>query len=322
MVDNLPFRLADPKVLALLAVVPLAWLAYRALGRQRSAGALTISTIGPLRGLRPTWRVRYHWILPLLRLIAIVLIIIALARPQTGKASARIQSQGIDIVVALDVSGSMLDPGLSAGSKLDGARKAIKEFIAQRKNDRVGVVIFESESRVVSPLTLDYRALQQIVDKLNNGLLPDGTAIGLGIADATNLLRESRAKSRVIILATDGENNQHRLEPEAAAAIAQSLHMKLYTIGLVQQGASASSIQIDETSLRKLAEPTGGFYARATTGDQLHKIFDQISKLETSQVERQHYTSFNELFGFFIVPGIGLLALETVLAGTVFRRAP
>lgn len=319
---DLPFRIEDPWLLGLLALVAACWLATRRL-RRRSPGALLISSVAPLRGVRPSWRIRYRWALTPLRLLAACLLVLALARPQVGKASARIPAQGIDIVLALDVSGSMLDPGLSAGSKLEGAKRAIKEFIAGRKNDRVGVVIFESESRVVSPLTLDYRQLQQIVDKVNNGLLRDGTAIGLGIADSANLLRESRARSKVIILATDGENNQHRLEPEDAVKIAeQALKVKLYTIGLVQQGAPANAVEVDEKLMRRLAEQTGGAYARATTGDQLHKIFDHISKLETSQVERQHYTKFDELAGWFLVPAIGLLALEVILAGTIFRRAP
>ncbi|HEY8836905.1 MAG TPA: VWA domain-containing protein [Dehalococcoidia bacterium] len=319
---NLPFRLADPALLALLVVIPLSWLAFQWIAHRRSSGAMRISTISPLRGVPVGWRVRYRWTLNALRLLAAILVVLALSRPQTGKASARIPAQGVDIVIALDVSGSMLDPGLSASSKLTGAKLAIREFIAQRKNDRVGFVTFESESRVMSPLTLDYRALQQIVDRSDNGLLPDGTAIGLGIADAVNLLRESRAKSRVIILATDGENNQHRLEPEQAADIAKSLKMKLYTIGMFAKGESAATGQIDEKLLRQIAEPTGGFYARAQSGDQLHKIFDTISKLETSQIERQHYTSYFELEGWLLVPAMGLLVLEVVLSGTVFRRTP
>jgi len=321
-VPDLPFRIADPWLLGLLALVAACWLLTRRL-RRRSPGALLISSVAPLRGARPSWRIRSRWLLTPLRALAACLLVLALARPQVGKASARIPAQGIDIVIALDVSGSMLDAGLSAGTKLDGAKRAIKEFIAGRKNDRVGVVIFESESRVVSPLTLDYRQLQQIVDKVSNGLLRDGTAIGLGIADSANLLRESRARSKVIILATDGENNQHRLEPDDAVKIAQqALKVKLYTIGLVQQGAPSSAVGVDEGLMKRLAEQTGGSYARATTGDQLHKIFDHISRLETSQVERQHYTKFDELAGWFIVPAIGLLALEVTLAGTVFRRAP
>lgn len=317
---DLPFRLAAPWLLLLLVLLPICWFVYRRVAR-RSPGALIISTVSPLRGLRPSWRVRYRWTLTVLRLVALALLAVALARPQTGKASARVPTQGIDIVIALDVSGSMLDPGLSAGSKLAGAKRAIKEFIATRKNDRVGMVIFESESRVVSPLTLDYNALQQITDKLDNGLLQDGTAIGLGIADATNLLRESRAKSRVIILATDGENNQHKLEPEQAARFAQALKIRLYTIGMLAKDETPATTQVDEKVMRQLAEPTGGFYARAQTGDQLHRIFDHISQLETSQIERQRYTSFNELAGYFIVPAVGLLALEVGLSATLFRRA-
>jgi Ca-activated chloride channel family protein len=319
---DLPFRLADPWLLALAALIPLAWLARRLLNRRRSAGALRISTIAPLADVRPTWRIRYRWTLTALRVLAALLLVLAIARPQVGKASAKIPSQGIDIVIALDVSGSMLDPGLSAGTKLDGAKKAIRDFIAQRKNDRVGLVIFESESRVESPLTLDYRALEQIVNRVNNGLLPDGTAIGLGIGDAVNLLRESRAKSRVIILATDGENNQHRLEPEEAAKLALALKMKLYTIGMLAANETPATAQIDEKLMKQLAEPTGGFYARAQTGDQLKKIFDHISTLETSQVEREHYTSFDELTAFFAIPAVGLLALEATLAASLFRRVP
>ncbi|MHB8578159.1 MAG: vWA domain-containing protein [Dehalococcoidia bacterium] len=319
---SLPIRLADPWLLGLLALLPLCWLLGRRVSRQRGAGALAISTVSPLRSLPRTWRIRYRWVLGLLRFAAVVLLIGALARPQVGRASAKLPAQGIDIVIALDVSGSMLDPGLSAGSKLEGAKQAIKQFIAQRKNDRVGLVIFESESRVISPLTLDYHALQQLVDQVNNGLLPDGTAIGLGITDAVNLLRDSRAKSRVIILASDGENNQHRLEPQDGAKIAESLKMKLYTIGMLAQGETPATTQVDEKGMRSWAEQTGGLYGRAQTGAQLRHIFDTISKLETSQIERDHFTSYDELEGYLVTPALGLLAFSVLLAGTVFRQTP
>jgi Ca-activated chloride channel family protein len=318
---DLPFRLADPALLVLLVLVPLCLLAWFWL-RRRPRGAMIVSTIAPLTGVQRGWRVRYRWTLMALRLAAVALIAVALARPQVGKASAKVQAQGIDIVVALDVSGSMLDPGLSAGTKLEGAKRAVTDFVAARKNDRVGFVIFESDSRVMSPLTLDYHALEQIVQRVSNGLLPDGTAIGLGIADAVNLLRDSRAKSRVIILATDGENNQHRLEPDQAAQLAQSLKIKLYTIGMLASNATPASSGIDERAMGQWASGTGGFYARAQSGPQLKKIFDTISKLETSQVERLHYTSFNDLAGWFIVPALGLLALEAMLGATVLRRVP
>src|SRR5579883_197652 len=244
------FRLADPALLALLLLVPLALLAYRRL-RRRPRGALVVSSLAPLQAAPAGWRVRSRWSLTALRLLAVALVVLALSRPQVGKASAKIQEQGIDIVIALDVSGSMLDPGLGAPSKLQGAKQAIDNFIASRKNDRVGFVIFESESRVMSPLTLDYHALEQIVDGVHNGLLPDGTAIGLGIADAVNLLRGSRAKSRVIILATDGENNQHEIEPDVAAQIAAALKIKLYTIGMFAANETPATAEIDEKSMQQ-----------------------------------------------------------------------
>jgi Ca-activated chloride channel family protein len=319
---DLPFRLADPVLLLLLLVATAVFVLYRQQSRLRGHGAFVLSTVTPLQGIAPSWRIRFRWLLPLLRFSAIALIVTALARPQAGKASGKVLAQGIDIVIALDLSGSMLDPGLSSLTKLAGAKVAIDKFIAARKNDRVGFVIFESQSRVMSPLTLDYHALEQIVQKSNNGLVPDGTAIGLGITDGVNLLRDSRARSRVIILATDGENNQHQIEPEQAAAIAASLKIKLYTIGMFAQNETVATSQIDEKSMQKWAAATGGFYGRAQSGSQLQHIFDEISRLETSQIERTHYTSFDELAAWFVVPALILLAVEALLGATVLRRVP
>lgn len=314
------FRLAAPWLLLLLLVLPLLWLAAR-WRRGRAPGALVISTVSPLRSAPASRRVRLRWIPIALRSAGVALIVLALARPQVGRASARVPTQGIDIVVALDISGSMQDPGLSAGSKLAGAKQAIKTFIAQRKNDRVGFVVFESQARVISPLTLDYDALSKEVDSVDNGLLPDGTAIGLGITDAVNLLRDSQAKSRVIILATDGENNQFQIDPQTAAQIAAALHIKLYTIGMLAADETPATSQIDETALQKWAQTTGGFYARAQTGSDLQREFATIGRLETSKIERSHYTVYDELEGYLIVPGLLLLAAEAALSATVFRRA-
>jgi len=314
------YRLDSPWMLGLLALVAAAWLISRR--SRRRGGALIISSVSSLRPVRPSWRIRYRWTLTLLRIVAAVLLVLALARPQVGRASAKIPTRGIDIVIALDLSGSMLDPGLSSGSKLDGAKQAIKQFVAQRKNDRVGLVVFESESRVVSPLTNDYHALEQQIDQVKNGLLPDGTAIGLGVADAINLLRGSTSKSKVIILATDGENNQHRLEPEQAVDFARSLNMKLYTIGMLAQNETPATTQVDERAMQQWAKSTGGFYGRAQTESQLQHIFQTISRLETSQLERNHYTSYDELFGVFLLPALGLLVLEAGLGATLFRRVP
>ena len=317
----MPFRLAAPWVLLLLLLLPAFWLVARTRQR-RPPATLIIPSARLLAGVPVTRRQRLRWIPAALRLVGIALLLGALARPQIGRASSRVPAQGIDVVIALDVSGSMDDPGLSSGSKLDGAKQAIKQFIDTRKSDRVGLVIFESQARVISPLTLDYNALDQLVDQMHNGLLPDGTAIGLGITEAINLLRSSQARSRVIILATDGENNQYAVEPETAAQIAAQLHMKLYTIGLLAQGETPQTTEIDEKNMQKWAQMTGGFYGRAQTEDDLQRIFQTISKLETSRIEQSHYTIYDDLESWLVVPGLALLAAEVALSATVFRRAP
>ena len=317
----MPVRLDAPWLLLLLLIVPALWLLAR-LRRGRAPGTLLLPTIGPFAGVAISRRQRLRWLPAALRLFGVALIVVALARPQIGRASSKVPTKGIDIVIALDVSGSMDDPGLSAGNKLDGAKQAIEKFIDTRKNDRVGMVIFESQARVVSPLTLDYQALDQLVGQVRNGLLPDGTAIGVGIADAINLLRGSQAKSRVIILATDGENNVDQLEPETAAQLAQQLHIKLYTIGMFAQGETPQTTEIDESSMQKWAGVTGGFYGRAQSESDLQNIFSTISRLETSTVERTHYTIYDDLEGWLVAPGIALLALEVVLSNTIFRRTP
>jgi Ca-activated chloride channel family protein len=317
----MPLRLDAPWLLLLLLIVPLLWLVAR-LRRGRAPGALLLPSIGPFSGAAVTRRQRLRWLPAALRLLGVALIVVALARPQIGRASSKVPAKGVDIVIALDVSGSMDDPGLSAGTKLDGAKQAIEQFIGTRKNDRVGMVIFESQARVVSPLTLDYQALDQLVGQVRNGLVPDGTAIGLGIADAINLLRSSQAKSRVIILATDGENNINDLEPQTAAQLAAQMHIKLYTIGMFAQGETPQTTEIDESSMQKWAGVTGGFYGRAQSESDLQNIFKRISQLETSTVERTHYTIYDDLEGWLVAPGIALLALEVLLSNTIFRRTP
>jgi len=314
-------RLDAPWLLLLLLVLPFLWLLAR-LQRRRAPGALLLPTLAPFSGVIVSQRQRLRWLPVVVRTLGVALLVVALARPQVGRASSKVPAKGIDVVIALDVSGSMDDPGLGSGSKLDGAKQAIEQFIDARKNDRVGMVIFESEARVVSPLTLDYQALDQLVAQVRNGLVPDGTAIGVGIANAVNLLRDSQAKSRVIILATDGENNIDNLEPQTAAQLAAQLHIKLYTIGMFAQGETPQTTEIDESSMQKWASSTGGFYGRAQSESDLQNIFSTISRLETSTVERTHYTLYDDLEGWLVVPGIAVLALEVLLSNTVFRRTP
>jgi Ca-activated chloride channel family protein len=314
---------AYPWVLAGLLAVPLLALVMLRLRPDRLRGGVVLSTLGPLTRIAPAGRARWRRLLLPLRLAGLALLIVALARPQTVKADARVETQGIDIVLAFDISGSMQEPGLGARTKMEGAKKALKDFIDGRENDRIGLVVFKSEQRTMAPLTLDYRALTQMIDdveKQNEGL-PDGTAIGLGIADSVNLLRNSRTKSRIIILATDGQNNERRVEPEQAAAIAETLKVRLYTIGLVTQNARAEAT-LDEQQMRRISERTGGSYARATDAGKLREIYDNVANLEKSRFERQRLVRYNELANWLLIPGIGLLLLGVLLDTTWLRRAP
>jgi Ca-activated chloride channel family protein len=318
------FRFADPWVLGLLPLVVLAALIYRRLQPGRPRGGVVLSTLAPLGAARPSWRIRLRPLLVAGRLLAIGLIVVALARPQTIEANATVASEGIDIVLAFDISGSMDEQGLDSPSKIEGAKKALKQFLGERKDDRVGLVVFKSEARVLSPLTTDYKALERLVDqadKLNRGVLPEGTAIGLGIADSLNLLRSSQARSRVVILATDGENNQMRVEPEQAGKMAEVLKVRVYTIG-IPTARSRPEETLDERQMRRIAESTGGRYERAANQQGLADIYTSITTLEKSRIERERFTRYNELAPWLLLPAFGLIVLESLLGTTLFRRAP
>jgi Ca-activated chloride channel homolog len=317
------FRFADPWVLGLLPLVLVAGLLYRRFQPARTRGGVVLSTIAPVALSRRGWRVRLRPVLPLLRLLAFALVIVALARPQTIEASANIASEGIDVVLAFDISGSMNEQGLESGSKLEGAKRALKQFLESRKDDRIGIVVFKSETRVMSPLSTDYKALARIVDQSDklNTFLPEGTAVGLGVADSLNLLRPSNARSRVVILATDGENNQTRVEPEQACKIAETLKIRVYTIG-IPTANSRPDLTLDERQMRRCAETTGGRYERAANAEGLASIYNSITALEKSRIERERFTKYHELAPWLLVPAFALIVLESLLGSTIFRRAP
>jgi Ca-activated chloride channel family protein len=263
-------------------------------------------------------------VLPALRLLAVALLILAMARPQRGEASGTLPSEGIDIVLLLDISSSMTHTAGGGQTKLEAAKAVVKEFIRSRENDRVGLVVFQEETYLGSPLTLDYSALARIVDQMDRDLLPDGTAIGLATMEGLNTLRESEAKSRIMILLTDGQNNQHLVEPEQAAEIAATLNVRVYTIGFAASGPSAGpgASGIDEETLQRMAEVTEAQYYRATDAETLREIYREIGELETSRVERQGFTRYDELAPFLLVPALGLVLMEAALAATALRRAP
>lgn len=316
-------QFANPWVLAALALVPVLALVHRHQRPERLGGGVVLSTLAPLEQVRPSRRLRLRPVLVPLRLLALALLIVGLARPQTVEADATIAAEGIDIVLALDISGSMQDAGLGAAKKLDAAKAALKQFLATRKDDRVGLVVFKSESRQLSPLTTDYTALAQLVDhaaQLGQNLA-EGTAIGLGLSDALNLLRNSHARSRVIILATDGENNVHTVEPETAGKVAATLKMRVYTIGIPTAG-TRTDLSLDEKLMRTIAEGTGGSYVRAANTQGFTEVITGIATLEKSRVEREHFTRSTELAPYCLVSAFALVVLEVLLGATAFRRAP
>jgi Ca-activated chloride channel family protein len=309
-------------LLLLLLLLPLAWW----LRRPRRGAALRLSTLSYLQSVRPNWRVRLRPALLLLRLLAIALIVVALARPQKGQANAVIQNHGIDIMIAQDLSGSMNEqfgPQTGPGphdTRLSAAKRLSAQFVSERKNDRVGLVVFESQTRVITPPTSDHRALTQLIGTLQNGLygIPDGTAIGEGLTSAINQLRDSQARSRVIILLTDGEENVHMVEPEEAAKLAKTLGIRVYTIGIIDPATN----EVDVTTLKNIAEPTGGAFFPATSPQALADVYDKINSLEQSRIEQLHYYRYDELAPFLLIPALGLILVEALLANTIFRRTP
>ncbi len=313
---------ATPWLLLLLPLAAALLLARAVLQPRRAR--LAVADLEPLlAAAAPSWRLRLRWLPWLLRAAAIALLIVAAARPQQGLALTTLPEDGIDIVVALDVSGSMsqlAEPGLRAPSKLDAAQEVIGEFIESLEGDRIGLVVFQSRAILLSPLTLDHDALRRQVDGAESGLIRDGTAIGLGIAEAINLLRESPARSRIVVLLTDGENNQGEVPPMQAARIAETLGIRVYTIGL--HGAARGSSDVDVRLLQQIAAVTGAGYFDAATQDELSEAYREVSRLERSRVGERRFTEYHEYGPLFAVAALLLLAGEAGLRASVFRRYP
>ncbi len=303
----------------------------------RGGAAIRISTVDGLADAPKTLR-RYLRHLPFaLRTTALGLLIVALARPQAIEEYSNTSAEGIDIVLALDVSTSMLardfkPDRITAGKEVAGA------FIADRTGDRIGLVAFAGEAYTQSPLTTDQGTLQTMLQRIRCGVIEDGTAIGHGLATAINRLRESEAKSKVIILLTDGVNNRGEMAPLMAAEIARTQGIRVYTIGVGTQGMAPypaydiygtpvggtvmMKVEIDEKTLRSIAETTGGRYFRATDKDKLKAIYDEINRLEKSKVEVTEHVSYHELFLAWLLWGIGLLTAEFLVATLLLKRIP
>ncbi len=328
------FRFASPALLLLL-LVPVLLALFPLINRKRIRPAtLQYSDLRLTHHLSRSFRPRLRFLLPLLRLMALILLILGLARPQSGSAREIISGEGVDIGIVLDISGSMAALDFEP-NRLGAARQVIHDFIDGRQYDRIGLVIFATEAFSQVPPTLDYRVLKTILDETQVSWdigLDSGTAIGLGLANGANMLRDSDAKSRVIILLTDGANNSGQIDPLTAAEIAKALDIRVYTIGAARPGPAALPFpdgrieyrdsEIDEETLQEIADITGGLYFRAEDERGLQEIYDKINELERSQVEVRTFTRYTELMIWFVLPAAFLLFFEILLRRTLLRKIP
>lgn len=329
------FRFAHPFVLLLL-LLPIIFFVLSRLGRWRTVPAVMLySDIRLFDGLGTGWRVRFRRTPDVLRLIAWVLLVIALARPQSGRTQEVIRGQGIDIALALDISGSMAALDFDPQNRLQAAKSVIGDFIAGRDFDRIGLVVFARDAFHQSPPTLDYDVLLRLLDEVQLApdlLLDDGTAIGMGLASAANMLRASTAPSRIIILLTDGANNAGAIDPLTAAQSIAALGMRVYTIGMGKTGlvpiiddlgnSRLIESDLDEDTLSGIADMTQGAYFRAVDLVDLQRIYDQIDVLERSEVERQSFVRWQEQGLVWLVIAFVLLVIERLLRHTVFQAIP
>jgi len=330
---------AHPVFLLLLALLPvLAWLK----GKSGRPPAFVYSSVQLVRGLLNLTPTRSGGLLAALRWLALTLFILALAQPRLTRSETRIKASGIDIVVALDMSGSMASEDFQVArgrlSRLAMAKEVLKKFIAKRPNDRIGLVVFATQAYIASPLTLDHDFLLQNIERLELGDIDaDHTAIGSALSTGLNRLRELKSKSRVLILMTDGQNNAGKIAPLTAAEAAKALKVKVYTIGVGLRGMAPmpefdrfhrkiryhmEPVDIDEDTLQSIARMTGGKYYRADNAQKFQAIYAEIDQLEKTEADVKKYAHHQELFAWAITPGLGLLLLETLLRHTRLRRLP
>jgi Ca-activated chloride channel family protein len=316
------FRFAYP--LVLLLFVPALLYLWRLWRRQRddSPAALRYSDLRLLAGLPVGWRVRWRWLPDALRLLAWALLVIALARPQGGNAREIIQGRGIDIVMTLDISGSMATDDFAPFNRLEAAKEVMADFIDGRTFDRIGLVVFAEDAFFQSPPTLDYGTLQRLL--ANVALAPDvnlsnRTAIGVGIGSSLNMLRNSDAVSKVIILMTDGANNAGILDPISAARAARALDVHIYAIGM---GFAGGDGELDETTLREITNIANGRYYNALDIEDLRDIYSEIDQLERSMFERRLVIQWQDWAWSWLLGAVILLLLERIMRQTIFQTIP
>lgn len=322
---------SQPWFLVLLIIVPVLIWWYASKNNER-LGAIIISDVSA-KGLH-SWKTSFRHLPFVFRLLAIIFITTAMARPQTMFEEQNAEGEGVDIVLCIDVSGSMTAQDLTP-NRLEAAKNVAIDFVNKRLTDRIAIVIFSGESFTQCPLTTDHAVLISAIENIRNGLLEDGTAIGSGLGTSVDRLRTSKSKSKVVILLTDGENNGGLIDPETAKEIAKAFQIKVYTIGVGTDGYAPQpvntpmgvvmqqgKVSIDEKLLKEIATETGGKYFRAKDNDGLTGIYDEINGLEKSKVEISTRTRYTEKFFPFVIAALGLLFLELLLKFTVFRKFP
>jgi Ca-activated chloride channel homolog len=328
-------RFAHPWLLLTLLLVPIvAWQIWR-----QKPPTLRYSNLDLLPTPAPSFYLGLRWLPLVLRLGALTLLALALARPQSGRETTVIHGEGVDIILAFDVSPSMAALDFDPVNRFEAARQVMLDFIADRAYDRIGLVIFSGQAFTQSPPTFDYEVLTSLLSEIELGLdmgLEGGTAIGMGLAQASRMLQDSTAESRVIILLTDGVNNAGQIDPFTAAQAAAALDIKVYTIGVGRDGqvpfpvddplfgSSTQMVEseLDEETLQQIADLTGGLYFRATDTDGLAQIYDRINIMEKSKVEVQVLTQYTERAVYFLLPALLLLLCEFLLHTTLLRSIP
>ncbi len=332
--------LAHPWFLLLLLLLPLlAWLK----GRRGQPPAFVYSSVQLVRSVLNVTRSRSGGFLAALRWLALGLFIFALAQPRKVTSETKVKASGIDIAVAIDLSGSMASEDFEVRggrmNRINMAKTVLEKFIRQRPNDRIGLVAFATQAYIAAPMTLDHDFLQQNLGRLElNSINGSQTAIGSGLSAAINRLRELKSKSKIVILMTDGVNNAGKIAPLTAAEAAQTLGVKVYTIGVGRQGTAPMPVgrnpftgqieyrdipvDIDEPTLQKISAMTGGKYYRADSAENFQNIYAEIDKLEKSEAEIKKYTQYRELFWVFVLSGLVLVLVEVVLGNTMLRRLP
>lgn len=325
-------------VIPLIAVFAWSWW-YR---REKSA-SIQMSQVGWMKNVRPSFKARFIWLPDLLKFIALVFVIVALARPQASDTLVRNNVEGIDIMIALDISDSMLIEDMKPENRIEASKETIRNFIKSRTSDRIGIIIFAGESFTLVPLTLDYELLLSRVEEITTAQqahIKDGTAIGVALANAAGRLKDSTAKTRVVIFATDGENNSGTIDPETGLTIAKGYGVKIYSIGMGQSGPTKIPVYqkdifgnkvktyqpfestVNDDLLGRMASETGGKYYRANQANSLQKVFQEIDRLEKTKIDVNKFTRYTELYKTYLMIALWIYLVATALGLTVFRRAP